>query len=62
MLLFSVADIPGNVYWRDPFNSLCQSNQLTEYTVIDIEHVDKNQKTSNASHGHISNKVMVDLA
>jgi len=54
-----MADVPGNVYWRDQFNSLCQSNQWTEYTVIDIEEVDKSKKTSGAGHGHISTKHQV---
>jgi len=50
------ADVPSNVYWRDPFNSLCQSNQFVEYTVIDIDAIDQNKKTLGAGHGHVSQK------
>lgn len=43
------------MYWREPFDSLCQPRQLTEYTVIDCETIDLPQR--GVGHGHVSAKV-----
>lgn len=32
-----IADLPGNVYWREPFQSLETSNHLHEFVVLDVE-------------------------
>ncbi|VDN03510.1 unnamed protein product [Thelazia callipaeda] len=40
-----VADINSIQYWRDPFSTLCQSKQLKEFYVIDVEDVDISSKT-----------------
>lgn len=38
-LSLQVAEVSGNVFWRDPFESLCNPIQLTEYMVMEIDFV-----------------------
>jgi len=54
---FQVAELPSNVYWRDPFFSLCQPKHLTEFTVIDVDCVDEYSNFIPGGHGHLSAKV-----
>lgn len=35
--LSPVAEVDGNTYWRNPFNSLCNPRQLEEFIVMDID-------------------------
>ena len=35
-------DIDANTFWRSPFQTVCNSKQLREYTIMDIE-VDENR-------------------
>jgi hypothetical protein len=32
-----VAELRGDVFWRSPFKSLCDSRQLSRYVVMDLE-------------------------
>ncbi|CAF97404.1 unnamed protein product [Tetraodon nigroviridis] len=32
-----IAEVDGNTYWRNPFNSLCNPRQLEEFIVMDID-------------------------
>lgn len=50
-----VAEVDGNTYWRNPFNSLCNPRQLVEFIVMDID-VIRNQKLG-VGAGMRSNKV-----
>lgn len=36
-ITLQVADIPSNIYWRDPFPSLASVTDLVEFLVLDIE-------------------------
>lgn len=50
-----VAEVDGNTYWRNPFNSLCNPRQLEEFIVMDIDII-RNQKLG-VGAGMRSNKV-----
>lgn len=50
-----VAEVDGNTYWRNPFNSLCNPRQLVEFIVMDIDII-RNQKLG-VGAGMRSNKV-----
>lgn len=52
-----VAEVDGNTYWRNPFNSLCNPRQLEEFIVMDIDII-RNQKLG-AGAGLRSNRVSV---
>ncbi|VDM37846.1 unnamed protein product [Toxocara canis] len=49
-----IADITATQYWRDPFEALCQSKQLVEFYVLDVEEVDDLKRS--VGHGHVSTK------
>jgi len=53
------AEINANVYWRQPFKSIANCKQLTEYTVMNIELVGD---TTSTPFGHHSDKhVLADV-
>ena len=37
LVSFAVTEVPANTYWRSPFNSLCSTKQLTDYTVLEMD-------------------------
>ncbi len=37
-------------YWRDPFQTLCQSKRLNQFYVVDVEDIDFIQLTAGCSH------------
>uniref|UniRef100_A0A8D3ANT6 60S ribosomal export protein NMD3 n=1 Tax=Scophthalmus maximus TaxID=52904 RepID=A0A8D3ANT6_SCOMX len=49
-----IAEVDGNTYWRNPFNSLCNPRQLEEFIVMDIDII-RDQKLG-AGAGLRSNK------
>lgn len=49
-----IAEVDGNTYWRNPFNSLCNPRQLEEFIVMDIDII-RDQKLG-AGAGMKSNK------
>uniref|UniRef100_A0A915AB21 60S ribosomal export protein NMD3 n=1 Tax=Parascaris univalens TaxID=6257 RepID=A0A915AB21_PARUN len=49
-----MADVTASQYWRDPFEALCQSKQLTEFYVLDVEEIGDLKRS--AGHGHVSAK------
>ena len=53
--IFSVAEMSSQVYFRNPFRSICNCKQLTEYTVMNIEYI--NEKDIASAPGHYSTKV-----
>uniref|UniRef100_A0A3B5M542 60S ribosomal export protein NMD3 n=1 Tax=Xiphophorus couchianus TaxID=32473 RepID=A0A3B5M542_9TELE len=53
-LVSPVAEVDGNTYWRNPFNSLCSPRQLEEFIVMDAD-VIRDQKLG-AGAGTRSNK------
>lgn len=44
-IVFLVAELSSTVYWRTPFNAICNPKQLVEYIVMDIEVI--KEKVSN---------------
>lgn len=58
-MVFPVAEIDGNTYWRHPFNSLFNPKQLEEFIVMDINRVQEKKKPAGA--GARSNKVRVPV-
>lgn len=51
-----IAEVNSSVYWRTPFNSICNPKQLVEYIVMDIEPILNKDKKSFPGQGSISNK------
>ncbi|NXG75296.1 NMD3 protein, partial [Baryphthengus martii] len=49
-----IAEIDGNTYWRNPFNSLFHPKQLEEFIILDINRVQEKKKGAGA--GARSNK------
>lgn len=45
-----MADINATQYWRDPFQTLCQSKRLNQFYVVDVEDIDFIQLTAGCSH------------
>lgn len=39
-----MADVNSQLFWREPFESLCQPKTLTEFYVIDVEYVTADKK------------------
>lgn len=37
MYFLSVCDVSATVYWRNPFQPICNPKQLVEYIVMDID-------------------------
>ncbi|XP_015118213.1 60S ribosomal export protein NMD3 [Diachasma alloeum] len=54
-----IAEVSATVYWRHPFNSICNPKQLTEYVVMDIEPIRNSEKKVFPGQGAISNKHVV---
>lgn len=52
-----LAELNSTVYYRAPFDAVCNPRQLTEYIVMDVEPI-KNQKTF-PGQGKLSNKHIV---
>ncbi|XP_026466185.1 60S ribosomal export protein NMD3-like [Ctenocephalides felis] len=51
-----IAEVSSTVFWRQPFDSICNPKQLTEYIIMDIEIIaDKDRKTF-PGQGAISSK------
>lgn len=57
--LSPVAEVDGNTYWRNPFNSLCNPRQLEEFIVMDIDII-RDQKLG-AGAGTRSSRVCISL-
>lgn len=51
-----VAEIAAPVYWRTPFNALCQPKQLTEFIVMQIDFILDKDKRHIAGHAAESQK------
>lgn len=49
-----MADLNSTTFYREPFESLCQPKQLSEFFVLEVEPVYNLQRS--AGHGHISTK------
>lgn len=47
-------EVPSIIYWKDPFEILCQPKQLVEFYVIDVEPIDNLKR--GVGHGHVSTK------
>lgn len=54
-----MAEVNSNSYWRDTFQSVFKSKQLTEYTVMDIEPIMEKDRVQFPGQGQISYKVSV---
>ncbi|XP_015606312.1 60S ribosomal export protein NMD3 [Cephus cinctus] len=54
-----IAEVSSTVYWRYPFNSICNPKQLTEYVIMDIEPIKNKDKKVFPGQGAISNKHIV---
>jgi nonsense-mediated mRNA decay protein 3 len=53
----TVAEVSSTIFWRYPFDSICDPKQLTEYIVMDIDLIlDKDRKTF-PGQGAVSSKV-----
>lgn len=55
--LLSVAEMSGATFWRYPFQSLCQSRQLTKFLVMEVDLVLEREKRHVSGAGQLSNKV-----
>lgn len=56
-MFYLVAELDSNVYWRYNFNSICDTKQLIEYIVMDIEPIKHKNRKIFPGQGAISNKV-----
>ncbi|XP_043471212.1 60S ribosomal export protein NMD3 [Leptopilina heterotoma] len=54
-----VAEVNSTIYWRDPFKSICNPKQLTEYVIMDIEPIKDKDKKIFPGQGAISNKHVI---
>lgn len=54
-----IAEVSATVYWRYPFNSICNPKQLIEYVVMDIEPVKDKHKKVFPGQGSISTKHVI---
>lgn len=54
-----VAEVSSSAYWRDSFQSVFKSKQLTEYTVMDIEPIMEKDRVLFPGQGQISYKVTI---
>ncbi|KAF8699470.1 hypothetical protein AX14_000922 [Amanita brunnescens Koide BX004] len=52
------ADIPAQVFWRAPFESLASVSDLVEFTVLDVE-IDRKQPHRGGSHAHGKTKYLM---
>lgn len=55
--MFLVAEVNSGSYWRDSFQSIFKSKQLTEYTVMDIDPIMEKDRVQFPGQGQISYKV-----
>ena len=53
--IFLAAELSSQVYFRNPFRSICNCKQLTEYTIMNVEYI--NEKDIATTPGHYSTKV-----
>ena len=58
MLLFTVAEINADVFFKHPFNSLFRPKNLVEYTVMNIEQIDESERRRFKGQGAVSRKVL----
>ncbi|RZF49096.1 hypothetical protein LSTR_LSTR008382 [Laodelphax striatellus] len=57
-----IAEVSSNVYWRDPFTSICNPKQLVEYVVMDIEPIKSSERLIFPGQGSVSQKhVLADV-
>ncbi|XP_063976766.1 60S ribosomal export protein NMD3 isoform X2 [Diachasmimorpha longicaudata] len=54
-----IAEVSATVYWRHPFNSICNPKQLTEYIVMDIEPMREHERKIFPGQGALSYKHVV---
>lgn len=54
-----VAEVSSNIYWRHPFNSICNPKQLKEYIVINIEPIKDEDKKKFPGQGYVSHKFAI---
>ncbi|KAL1115560.1 hypothetical protein AAG570_005850 [Ranatra chinensis] len=51
-----IAEVNASSYWREPFNSVCDPKQLTEFVVMDVEPIRDKERKYFPGQGPISNK------
>eukprot|EP00058_Branchiostoma_floridae_P003994 XP_002589482.1 hypothetical protein BRAFLDRAFT_125192 [Branchiostoma floridae] len=51
-----IADVTAPVFWRTPFQSLCEPRQLTEYMVLEVEPIRHHERVHVAGEGAKSHK------
>ncbi|XP_063243465.1 60S ribosomal export protein NMD3 [Bacillus rossius redtenbacheri] len=57
-----IAEVSGTVFWRNPFSSICNPKQLTEYVVMDLEPIKDKDRKLFPGQGAISSKhVLADV-
>lgn len=54
-----VAEVSSNIFWRYPFNGICNPKQLKEYTVMDIEPIKEKDKKKFPGQGHVTDKYAI---
>lgn len=54
-----VAEVSTNLYWRHPFNSICNPKQLKEFVVMDIEPIKEKDIKRFPGQGYISSKYVI---
>ncbi|XP_012271399.1 60S ribosomal export protein NMD3 [Orussus abietinus] len=54
-----IAEVSSTVYWRYPFNCICNPKQLIEYVVMDIEPISDKDKKVFPGQGAISHKHII---
>lgn len=55
----SVADVSTQVYWRTPFHAIGSVKHLTEYTVMDTNHISDSERVTFKGQGSLSQKVNI---
>lgn len=53
----TVAEVSSTIFWRYPFDSICNPKQLTEYIVMDIDLILNKDRKTFPGQGAVSNKV-----
>jgi nonsense-mediated mRNA decay protein 3 len=56
-MYFTVAEVHSTVFWRYPFDSICNPKQMTEYVVMDIDLILNKDRQTFPGQGAVSNKV-----
>lgn len=54
-----IAEVNATTYWRQPFKSICDPKQLTEYIVLDIEPIKHENRIAFPGQGTVSSKHIV---